>query len=42
MRRQAMKIRNLEQRVAELNDLKQELRAALQRLQAKDELVAQR
>jgi hypothetical protein len=35
-------IRGLKQQVAELNDLKQELHAALLKLRAKDEFVAQR
>jgi Chaperone of endosialidase len=39
---QATEIRDLKQQVAELNDLKQEMRAALLKLQNKDELVAQR
>jgi hypothetical protein len=39
---QAAKIRGLEQQVAELTDLKQEMRAALLKLQAKEQFVAQR
>ncbi len=39
---QAAKIRELKGQVAELNDLKQEMRAALLKLQSKDKLVAQR
>jgi hypothetical protein len=39
---QAAKINNLTRQVAELNDLKQEMRAALRRLQSKEALVAQR
>jgi hypothetical protein len=39
---QNAKIRGLEQQVAELNDLKQEMRAALLKLQSKDQFVAQR
>jgi hypothetical protein len=39
---QAAQILDLEQQVAELIDLKQEMRAALWRLQIKDQLVAQR
>jgi hypothetical protein len=39
---QAAEIRALEQQVAELNDLKQEMRAALLKLTDKDELIAQR
>jgi hypothetical protein len=39
---QASKIRDLEQQVAELKNLRQELRAALLKLQTKDQLVAQR
>jgi putative transposase len=39
---QDSQIRNLTQQVAELKDLKQELRAALTKLQAKDALVAER
>jgi hypothetical protein len=39
---QAGEIRELKGQVAELNDLKQEMRAALIKLQSKDELVAQR
>jgi len=39
---QAAQIRDLEQQVGELIDLKQEMRAALWRLQIKDQLVAQR
>jgi hypothetical protein len=39
---QAGEIRELKGQVAELNDLKQEMRAALIKLQSKDELVARR
>jgi hypothetical protein len=39
---QSAKINDLTQRVAELKDLKQEMRAALHRLEAKEELLAQR
>jgi hypothetical protein len=39
---QAAEIRDLKQEVAELHNLKQEMRAALVKLQSKDELVAQR
>jgi hypothetical protein len=39
---QDAKVRGLEQQVAELTDLKQEMRAARLKLQAKDQLVAQR
>jgi hypothetical protein len=42
MRQQAVEIHDLKQQVEELKDLKQELRAALLKLQAKEELVAQR
>ncbi len=41
VQKQAAEIRVLKQRVAELNDLKQQLRAALVALTAKDQLVAQ-
>ena len=39
---QAAEIRELKGQLAELNDLKQEMRAALLKLQSPDELVAQR
>ena len=39
---QAAEIRELKGQVAELNDLKEEMRAALLKLQNKDQLVAQR
>jgi hypothetical protein len=39
---QAAKINELTRQVAELKDLKQEMRAALHRLQSANELVAQR
>jgi hypothetical protein len=39
---QAAEIRDLRRQVAELNDLKQEMRAALLRLKSQDQLVAQR
>lgn len=39
---QSAEIRSLKQQVAELNNLKQELHAALRQMQSKDELVAQR
>ena len=39
---QALEIRDLKQQVAELNDLKREMRAALQELKSKDQLVAKR
>jgi trimeric autotransporter adhesin len=39
---QSAEIRGLKTQLAELNDLKQELRAALPRVQSKDQLVAQR
>jgi hypothetical protein len=39
---QAVEIRDLKQQVAELNNLKEEMRAALQQLKSKDELVVQR
>ena len=39
---QAAAIRDLKQQVAELNNLKEEMRAALLKLQSKDKLVAQR
>ena len=39
---QAERIGELTQQVAELNDLKQELHAALRQMKAKDQLVAQR
>src|ERR1039457_2324139 len=39
---QAVEIRDLKAQVAQLNDLKQELRAALRQLESKDELIAQR
>jgi hypothetical protein len=39
---QALEIRDLKQQVTELNNLKQEMRAALRELKSKDQLVAQR
>ncbi len=39
---ESAKINDLTQQVAELNDLKQELRAALRQLKPKEDLVAQR
>jgi hypothetical protein len=42
VQQQAAEIRELKGQVAELNDLKQEMRAALLKLQGKDQLVAQR
>jgi hypothetical protein len=39
---QSAEIRGLKMQLAELNDLKQELRAALRQVQSKDQLVAQR
>jgi Chaperone of endosialidase len=39
---QAAEIRELKGQVAELNNLKEEMRAALQELKSKDQLVAQR
>jgi hypothetical protein len=42
VQRQAVQIRALKGQVEELNDLKQEMRAALRRLQSTNELVAQR
>jgi len=39
---QSAEIRGLKTQLAELNDLKQELRAALRQVQSKDQLVAQR
>jgi len=40
--REPTEIRDLKQQVAELNDLKQEMRAAVLKLQKNDQLVAQR
>jgi len=42
VQQQAAQIRALQQQVAELNDLKAELHAALRQMQTKNELVAQR
>ena len=42
VQKQDAKIRGLEQQVAELSNLKDELHAALLKLQPKDQLVAQR
>jgi hypothetical protein len=42
MHRQAGRIRELEQEVAEMRILNQAMLVALQKLQAKDQLVAQR
>jgi len=42
VQQQAAQIRALQQQIAELKDLKQEMRAALRRLQSTNELVAQR
>jgi len=39
---QSAKLNDLMQQVAELKDLKQEMRAALRRLEAKEDLLAQR
>jgi hypothetical protein len=42
MQRQAAEIRDLKQQMAEMKILNQAMQAALQKLQVKDQLVAQR